>query len=240
MPKPGYSYYQNQRALKGIVFLGVLALLLFIFTYEAPSSEEVLEWYRNNRIRVVLAAAVLLALLVFSRKARRKIKTQRQARASYEAGSGHFGREHSAGQYSDAVEFVLSLEQYRIDSGYKPGWLYYRCVELNLVRTLEELRRSGQVESPWEDNAFERSEHQCESSERAEERPRNNCRSQDPYEILGVSKSATNEEIRRAYVELVKLYRPDRVHGLGKELQELANQMTVAINKAYERIINRN
>lgn len=58
----------------------------------------------------------------------------------------------------------------------------------------------------------------------------------DPYELLGVSPWATGEDITRAYREQLKRYHPDRVAGLGEELQRLAHERTIAIQHAYERI----
>lgn len=55
----------------------------------------------------------------------------------------------------------------------------------------------------------------------------------DPYKILGVSRDATDEEIKRAYRALAKKYHPDRNPGD----QEAARKMQ-QINDAYEAIKN--
>jgi uncharacterized membrane protein YkvA (DUF1232 family) len=56
----------------------------------------------------------------------------------------------------------------------------------------------------------------------------------DPYSILGVEHDASPEEITRAYREQMKRYHPDRVGGLGEELQRLAHEKTLEIQRAYE------
>lgn len=60
--------------------------------------------------------------------------------------------------------------------------------------------------------------------------------STDPYEILGVARTASTDEITRAYREQMKRYHPDRVADLGPELQRVAHERTVAIQRAYEQI----
>ncbi len=50
------------------------------------------------------------------------------------------------------------------------------------------------------------------------------------YDILGVSKSATQEEIRKAYIQLVKRYHPDLYYGDKK----YAEKRTQEINNAYD------
>lgn len=58
----------------------------------------------------------------------------------------------------------------------------------------------------------------------------------DPYVILGIRHGASQEEIKKAYYELVKQYHPDRVNSLGPELQELARKKTSQLNRAYEQL----
>ena len=55
-----------------------------------------------------------------------------------------------------------------------------------------------------------------------------------PHEVLGVSPSATQDEIRAAYRARMTEYHPDRVSHLGEELRKLAHEKTLAIQRAYE------
>jgi len=61
--------------------------------------------------------------------------------------------------------------------------------------------------------------------------------SADPYEVLGVPQEITNDEIERAYRDLLKKYHPDRVQHLGAEFQEMAEERAKAINEAYAKIL---
>lgn len=57
-----------------------------------------------------------------------------------------------------------------------------------------------------------------------------------PYEVLGVSPQASQEEVRRAYQKLVQQYHPDQVSHLGAELREVAERRTKEINAAYNQL----
>lgn len=56
----------------------------------------------------------------------------------------------------------------------------------------------------------------------------------DAYKILGVSPSATDEEIKQAYRALVRKYHPDKY--ANTDLAEMANEKMKEINAAYEQI----
>lgn len=56
----------------------------------------------------------------------------------------------------------------------------------------------------------------------------------DPYEILGVSKDASPEEIKKAYRRLAKKYHPDNY--INNPLADLAAEKFKEINEAYEQL----
>lgn len=56
----------------------------------------------------------------------------------------------------------------------------------------------------------------------------------NPYEILGVSPSASDDEIKRAYRELAKKYHPDNYND--SPLADLAEEKMKEINEAYDQI----
>ena len=56
----------------------------------------------------------------------------------------------------------------------------------------------------------------------------------NPYEILGVSENASDEEIKKAYRNLAKQYHPDNY--ADNPLKDLAVEKMKQINEAYDRI----
>lgn len=56
----------------------------------------------------------------------------------------------------------------------------------------------------------------------------------NPYEVLGVSENASDEEIKEAYRKLAKKYHPDRYIDDG--LKEMATEKMQQINEAYDAI----
>jgi DnaJ like chaperone protein len=60
----------------------------------------------------------------------------------------------------------------------------------------------------------------------------------DPYEILGVSHKASDEEIKAAHRRLVLENHPDKLvaEGLPQEFVDLANEKLATINAAHDRV----
>ena len=63
----------------------------------------------------------------------------------------------------------------------------------------------------------------------------------DPYEVLGVKKGASVDEIKKAYREKLKKFHPDVVASLklGPEYREMFEEKTREIQKAYEQLVGK-
>ena len=62
----------------------------------------------------------------------------------------------------------------------------------------------------------------------------------DPYDILGVPRGASDEELTKFYHTMVKENHPDKVQaaGLSPQYMDMANSRMIRINEAYERIVS--
>ena len=58
----------------------------------------------------------------------------------------------------------------------------------------------------------------------------------DFYEVLGVAKNASDDELKKAYRKMALKYHPDKVHHLGSEFQKDANDKIKKISEAYDLI----
>ena len=57
----------------------------------------------------------------------------------------------------------------------------------------------------------------------------------DPYEVLGISPNATDDEVKTAYRNLARKYHPDNY--TNNPLSDLAQEKMQEINEAYDTIV---
>jgi len=77
-----------------------------------------------------------------------------------------------------------------------------------------------------------------ENSKRTQE-PGKKFSKKDPYEVLGVARGASIDEIKNAYRKLASKYHPDKVNYLGEEFRELADKRFKEIQEAYEQVVGK-
>ncbi|MBQ2274516.1 MAG: DnaJ domain-containing protein, partial [Clostridia bacterium] len=58
----------------------------------------------------------------------------------------------------------------------------------------------------------------------------------NPYEVLGISRNATDEEVKKAYREMARKYHPDNY--VDNPIADLAEEKMQEINDAYDKIMN--
>ena len=131
---------------------------------------------------------------------------------------------------------------------------YLKQKDLSEEREREELERFERVlrmqaEEAEKQRQFEREKAQWEARKRAEDEARNRAGQEqapqkpigktkkDSYEVLGVERGASIEEIRKVFLDLSKKYHPDSVSHLGVEFQEMAHEKYIEIKEAWECIL---
>ncbi|MBP5517443.1 MAG: TerB family tellurite resistance protein [Bacteroidales bacterium] len=58
----------------------------------------------------------------------------------------------------------------------------------------------------------------------------------DPYKILEIDKTATDEEVRKAYRRMAVKFHPDKVESLGADVKKAAEEKFKSVQAAYEQI----
>jgi len=61
----------------------------------------------------------------------------------------------------------------------------------------------------------------------------------DPYEVLGVNRGASIDEIKGTYRKLAAKYHPDKVEHLGDEFRVLADKKFKEIQEAYQELVGK-
>ncbi|MBW1731023.1 MAG: DnaJ domain-containing protein [Deltaproteobacteria bacterium] len=64
-------------------------------------------------------------------------------------------------------------------------------------------------------------------------------REKDPYQVLGLRRGASLQDVHKAYRELASKYHPDKVSHLGHEFRDLAEKRFKEINEAYQKILGK-
>jgi DnaJ-class molecular chaperone len=58
----------------------------------------------------------------------------------------------------------------------------------------------------------------------------------DYYEVLGLQKGASEDEIKKAFRKMAMKYHPDKVANAGEDIRQQATEKFRGINEAYEHI----
>jgi len=119
---------------------------------------------------------------------------------------------------------VIATLYYLIRYGKLPGFLF---------------KKKGPFVRPSGAGAADFSSNKKKQANNTTDQKKNftNPMTQDPYEILGISPTASKSQIQTAYKEAIKKYHPDKLSHLGEEFSDLANRKFLEIQKAYDTLM---
>ncbi|MFK7929504.1 MAG: DnaJ family molecular chaperone [Myxococcota bacterium] len=125
--------------------------------------------------------------------------------------------------------------------GHHPGGIHTAPTELAryLMSRAGAARESQGWEHTQESHDRDRRQHSHEDDrrQRAQTPPPAAAASGDAYQVLGLERTATDDEVKSAYKAALKLNHPDRVAHLSPALQQFALAQTQAIREAYDVIM---
>ncbi|NLO20065.1 MAG: DnaJ domain-containing protein [Ignavibacteria bacterium] len=113
--------------------------------------------------------------------------------------------------------FIKSEVNFKSDSSFD----FEKQSDEDLKRIIEDLNKS------------KKTEQENTRQQRAGKQERKEISLDEAYSVLGINKNSSVDEIKAAYKKKIKEYHPDRLAGLGSELQQLAHQKSLEINSAY-------
>jgi DnaJ-domain-containing protein 1 len=105
------------------------------------------------------------------------------------------------------------------------------------ARVRERERQANEARKKAEENR-RLEEERAQKERRQRQGTRSNKQAPDPYEVLQVTRGASRQEIKAAYLSMIKRYHPDRVSHLGKEVQDIAEKKAKEINEAYDTLMS--
>jgi len=116
-------------------------------------------------------------------------------------------------------------------------WVYEDTAQPGAGYARQRSQGAGNRERRGRDpGADEDPRHHHRQRERARPEPPPGPSMPDPYTVLGVSPDCTDQELRTAYKQALKMNHPDRVAHLSPALQAFALAQTQAIREAWERL----
>jgi hypothetical protein len=83
---------------------------------------------------------------------------------------------------------------------------------------------------------YSQSQNQSQGSHKASHESRGPLTLERAYSLLGISASASREEINKAYRDKISKSHPDKVSHLSTELQDKAKELTLRLNEALDLI----
>jgi hypothetical protein len=113
------------------------------------------------------------------------------------------------------------------------SWFLWSLVNGKDVTYWRQQKSNASYKQERDESASD-STFQAEGSDESQETPETpKAPPKTPYEILGISPTSSDSDIKRHYRDLVNRYHPDRATNLGSELHAYAEEMTKIINNAY-------
>ena len=95
----------------------------------------------------------------------------------------------------------------------------------------------GEARTQSGDSARRKEDGPSDRSDTKDRRKRaTHARYLSPYEVLGVHRTASDAEIRAAFVRLARRHHPDKVYHLGEDEQRAAHARFTELKEAYERL----
>ena len=134
-----------------------------------------------------------------------------------------------------AIIYVLSPYDILPDFIVGWGWLDDLGILGLLFRYLYfKKRKQGYNKESFEQasQSFENNQGQRFSNKRAS--GSNTQFENNPFDVLGIERDASEEEIKKAYRKMANKYHPDKVVHLGNEFEEIAEKRFKEVQKAYE------
>lgn len=111
--------------------------------------------------------------------------------------------------------------------------LLHICGQLRVSRfDYDRLKMRVQAQQRFYEQGYQHQDYQSQQPYRGQ------SSLQDAYEVLGLTPSANDEEVKKAYRRLMSQNHPDKLvaKGLPEEMMKLAKEKTQKITKAYETI----